>query len=106
MALRTGGLMNICVITTTENLEAARESAKQIEEFTGHTTLAIPLSANGEYPPTHWLCSFNASDEVKDKIQAILSVSEMEIAEPRAFLKARNLKLINLKKMSKARNEL
>jgi len=91
--------MVICILSTDENIVIVRERAKQIPQFAQHTALAIPVSATGDAPPSHWFCTFNASDEVFEAIKGLQEYTEVEEAEPRPFLESRKLKIISLKKL-------
>jgi len=84
--------MWICILAKNENIEESRELAKVA--FPEHKSLQIPVSENGEFPATHWLCAFVTSDEMKEKILSIQKFSEVELSNPIHFLEKRNLKRI------------
>ena len=91
--------MIICILCTDENIAVVRERAKEIPQFASHTALAIPVSETAEMPPSHWFCTFNASDGVYQAIKELQEYTEVEESQPQAFMESRNLKVISLKKM-------
>jgi len=91
--------MVICILISDEHIESGRESAKSIPQFSKHTALAIPVSSSGDAPPTHWFCSFNASEEVYQQIKELQQFSEVVESAPRPFLESKELKIISLKNM-------
>lgn len=91
--------MIICILASNENISTVRERAKQIPQFAEHTSLAIPVSSDGEMPISHWFCTFNASDEVYQQVKDLQDLSEVVESEARPFLESRNLKVISLKKV-------
>lgn len=93
--------MIVSILVTDDKVAAARESAKVIEKFAGHTSLALPLSATGEAPPSHWFCTFDASENVLDEIRALQKYTEVVELEPVGFLRSRGLKTIPLRKYVK-----
>lgn len=86
--------MYICILATNENVEAAREKAKQIEIFQCHDALKIPVSETGEFPATHWFCTFRPEEDLKEKIMELQELTEIEMGKPKKFLESRNLKLV------------
>lgn len=88
--------MQICILAKNENIEEVREKARQeVKEFEKHQTLlSVGLSSNGEKPITHWFCTFDASQEMIDKLKSIQELTEIEISNPRSFLKKNKLSSI------------
>lgn len=88
--------MQICILAKNENVEVVREKARQeIQEFKNHhKILSIGLSSNGEKPITHWFCTFDASQEMIDKLKSIQELTEIETCNPRNFLKKSKLRFI------------
>lgn len=88
--------MQICILAKDEDVELVREKARrEIEIFTNHTKiLEIGLSKNREKPVTHWFCTFDASQEMIDKLKSIQELSEIEVSDPRGFLRKHNLRTI------------
>jgi hypothetical protein len=85
----------ICILATTENVEAVRVKARELPNFADSPNiLTLPVSSDGERPATHWFCTFKVSEGFYEQLMAIRELSEMELAEPRKFLRERNLKLI------------
>jgi len=94
--------MKICILANNEHVEEIRIKAREIAEFSKHKNLSIACSEDGELPATHWLCTFEASDGMSEKLLALKDKSEMELAEPKDFLRSRNLKIINIRKIIRA----
>jgi hypothetical protein len=88
--------MQVCILAKNENIEVVREKARQkIEKFANHyQILGIGLSETGEKPITHWFCTFDASQEMIDKLKSIQEFTEIEVTNPRSFLKKFKLSLI------------
>ena len=88
--------MQVCILAKNEDVEKAREKAKQeIEKFANHhQILSIGVSENGEKPATHWFCTFNASQKMLDKLKSIQEFTEIEAENPRKFLKKFKLTLV------------
>jgi hypothetical protein len=106
--------MKLCILCEDANVEAARArslevlpadpnpnnaklaimKAKGIDPATVVEHLKVPVSANGEYPATHWFC-FITVDEVK--YQQLLSHQTFTIIEegiPSEFLAKHGLQRI------------
>ena len=88
--------MKICILAKNEDVESARNKAKlEIEAFANHSRiLGIGLSETGEKPATHWFCTFDASQEMIDKLKLIQELTEIEVTNPRGFLREHKLKTI------------
>lgn len=88
--------MQICILAKNEDIELVREKARlEIESFANHTKiLGIGLSENGEKPITHWFCTFDASQEMIDKLKSIQELTEIKVSNPRGFLRKHKLKTI------------
>jgi len=88
--------MQVCILAKNEDIDGIREKARlEIEFFSNHTQiLNIGLSETGEKPITHWFCTFNADQEMLDKLKSIQELTEIEVANPRGFLSKRKLKTI------------
>ncbi len=87
--------MNICILCTDEHVEEVRRVAMEnFPELVGHVILGMPVSPDGKLPITHWFCQFKTSQATMGKLMALQNLSEMEIADPLEFLKARNLKIV------------
>ncbi len=95
--------MYICILSTVENIEAVREKAKTLPEFTKHDALSIPLSADGELPPTHYFCTFSTTQEKYNAIKSLEDLTVIESGNPKDFLTERNLKIIRTEKFLEAR---
>lgn len=87
--------MRMCILVTNDNVEIARQRGDElIPSLNGQKLLNIPVSATGELPVTHWFCQFLVSEQMRDHLLSIKTVTEMEIADPIKFLNERNLKII------------
>lgn len=88
--------MQICILAKNEDIDVVREKGRlEIEAFANHPKiLGIGLSHNGEKPITHWLCTFNANQEMIDKLKSIQELTEIEEISPRGFLKKHKLRTI------------
>jgi hypothetical protein len=95
--------MKICILATDDKVAVVRERAATIPAFVRHTTMNIPLSPTGDAPPTHWFCTFDATDSMYQQIVALQQDSEVVQSEPDAFLTSRNLKVISVQKMVEAK---
>lgn len=93
--------MRICILSTNDNVEEIRIKAREIDQFSNHQNLSIACSEDGELPATHWLCTFEATEETAEKLMALKDKSVMELSEPKYFLKSKNLKIINIRKIIK-----
>jgi hypothetical protein len=97
--------MYICILSTVENVEAVREKAKTLPNFAKHIAVTIPVSSDGELPPTHYFCTFNTTQETCDQIMALQKLSVIETGKPKEFLSSRNLKIIRTEKFLEAREK-
>ena len=88
--------MQICILAKDEDVELVREKARrEIEIFTNHTKiLSIGLSENREKPITHWFCTFDATQEMIDKLKSIQELTDIEVSNPKSFLKKHNLRTL------------
>jgi hypothetical protein len=91
--------MKICILSTNDNVEEIRIKAREIDQFASHRNLSIACSETGELPASHWLCTFEASEETAAQLMALQDKSEMVLSEPKEFLRSKNLKIINIRKI-------
>lgn len=85
--------MNLCILAPNEFVEEVRDVASKNLDIRGKI-LSIPVSENGTLPATHWFCSFNVSEKMRDKLLSLQNRTIMEISDPKLFLKRNNLKII------------
>ena len=89
--------MWMCILTTDENVAAAREKSKEIDA--DKLGFKQPCSPTGKLPATHWICILQPSDEVRSKILAAnLDVAEVLEISPADLLKERQLRRIDVSK--------
>lgn len=87
--------MKICIMATSENVEAVRATAyENLPQLAGHQLLSYPVSSNGEEPVTHWACQVEANEELREKLRALQDLSDMEEMSLKSLLKKKNLKLV------------
>jgi hypothetical protein len=90
--------MKICIIATSENVEAIRATAyEKLPQLVGHQLLNFPASPTGELPATHWLCQLEATQELYDTLLSIKNNSVMETKSMKAYLESQDLKLVRSK---------
>lgn len=82
----------ICILARDEDIVEVRKVSKSI--FPNHKNMRIPLSVTGEYPVTHWFCTFKCSDEMRERIMSVVNLSEVYLGNPFKFLGIKNLKRI------------
>jgi hypothetical protein len=99
--------LKVCIVAKDEDVEKVRETAfAHLENFRNHSNvMVIPLSESGEGTPTHWFCTFEASQPVFEKMKTLQNLSDIEeVKSVKDFLKARNLKMINPRDRTNASN--
>lgn len=91
--------MNVCILAKDIDVKKVREIARGIEEFSKHQiTLGIPLSETGLKPITHWLCSYDSSEEMISYLKSIQELTKIETISMRKFLRKHNLKIVDRRK--------
>lgn len=80
--------MRICILCDADKVQEARK------KYDNANILNIELSPTGQKPATHYFCTMVVNQEKADKLFAKREFTTMEIAEPKDFLEAQNLKMI------------
>jgi len=91
--------MYINILAKNEDVSAVREKVKSLlpDNFKNHVVLSIPVGSDSKEASTHKYCFFKVSKELHEKITKIQELTEIEISEPRSFLKKRGLYIIRNK---------
>ncbi len=80
--------MRICILCESSRIEEARK------KYGRDNILNIELSSTGQKPATHNFCTMVVTQEKADKLIAMKEFVTIQIAEPKDFLEANNLKMI------------
>ncbi len=80
--------MRICILCESSRIEEARK------KYGRDNILNIELSPTGQKPATHNFCTMVVTQEKADKLIAMKEFVTIQIAEPKDFLEANNLKMI------------
>lgn len=87
--------MRICILASDNIVDQVRKKAVEVTNLSENLILRIPVSSNGENPPTHWFCNFKVSQEMHDKLVEVKELSEMEVRNDwKKFLEEHDLKII------------
>jgi len=87
--------MRLSILVTNEHVETVRQIAAENTSLPPYAILAIPVSATGQEPATHWYCNFKVSQEMCDRLLSLQNLSEMEITMNwKKFLNTRSLQVI------------
>lgn len=84
--------MRVTIICPNEYIDGVRERAKLLVD--SHLALTTPLSSNGEFPATHWMCTCYLTDDGLNRLNDLREYSSIYIGSPKMVLNTTNLKRV------------
>lgn len=84
--------MRVTIICPNDHIDGVRERAKLLVD--SHLALTTPLSYNGEFPVTHWMCTCYLTGDGFNRLNELSEYSSIYIGSPKMILNTINLKRV------------